>query len=82
LRNILPSHFNAVADVWATEKSAAIYRRLAKEVEAAIESAATWLYIASVKLIAPSGSGIIDARESFPKQNQGSGIAETIRVRL
>jgi len=27
----------------------------------------TWLYIASVKLIAPSGSGMIDARESFLK---------------
>ena len=59
-----------------------IYRRLAEEVEAAIESVVTWLYIASVKLLAPSGSGMIDARESFPEQNQGSGIAEAIRVRL
>jgi hypothetical protein len=42
----------------------------------------TWLYIASVKLTAPSCSGVIDARENFPKQNQGSGIAEAIRVRL
>ena len=45
----MPSHFNRVADVWATERSAKIYRRPAREVEAAIESAVTWLYIANVK---------------------------------
>jgi hypothetical protein len=60
----------------------AIYERLAKGVKAAIESVVTWLYIAGVELIAPSGSGMIDAYESVPKQNQPSSIAEAIRVRL
>jgi hypothetical protein len=59
-----------------------IRQRLANEVEAPIESAVTWLYIASARLIAPSGSGPIDAYESVPGQNQSSGIAEAIRVRL
>ena len=32
--------------------------------------------------VPPSGGGMIDALESVLKQNQGSGIAEAIRVRL
>ena len=32
--------------------------------------------------IVPSGSCMIDVCESFPKQNQSSGIAESIRVKL
>lgn len=42
----------------------------------------TRLYIASVKLITPSGSGMIDARDSFSTQNQRSGIAAAIRDSL
>src|SRR5580698_7050217 len=32
--------------------------------------------------VTPPGIDMIDARERFPKQNQGPGIAEAIRVRL
>jgi hypothetical protein len=60
----------------------AICRRLAREVAAAIKSAVTRLDIASVELIARSGSGTIDAHESFPKQNQSSGITEAIQGRF
>ena len=59
-----------------------VYRRLDEAVEAIIESAVSWLYIASVSDVTPSGSRMIDARGSFLKLNQGSGIAEAIRVRL
>jgi hypothetical protein len=45
------SHFNQVADVWATQWSAAIYRRPSQEAEATMESAETSLYIASVKVM-------------------------------
>ena len=38
-----------IADIWATERSAAIYLRPGKEIEAAIKSAVTWFYIASAK---------------------------------
>jgi hypothetical protein len=44
-------HFNQVADVWAPQWSAAIYRRPSQEAEATMESAETSLYIASVKVM-------------------------------
>jgi hypothetical protein len=55
---------------------------LAKEVEAAIRERCDVTPHATGELMVPSGSGMIDACESFPKQNQSSGIAEAIRVTL
>ena len=60
-----------MADVWATVQFAAICRRLAEEVEAAIASAVPRLYIASVELMprCPAGRNRC-ARELFQAKSR------------